>query len=45
MFNPNKKIYDKHKTIDIFINNAGITKDAPLHKMSLEQWNKVIEVT
>ena len=44
MFNPNKKIYDKHKTIDILINNAGITKDAPLHKMSLEQWNKVIEV-
>ena len=39
-----KKIYDKHKTIDILINNAGITKDAPLHKMSLEQWNKVIEV-
>ena len=39
-----KKIYDKHKTIDVLINNAGITKDAPLHKMSLEQWNKVIEV-
>ena len=39
-----EKIYDKHKTIDILINNAGITKDAPLHKMSLEQWNKVIEV-
>ena len=39
-----QKIYDKHKTIDVLINNAGITKDAPLHKMSLEQWNKVIEV-
>ena len=38
------KIYDKYKTIDVLINNAGITKDAPLHKMSLEQWNKVIEV-
>ena len=39
-----QKIYDKYKTIDVLINNAGITKDAPLHKMSLEQWNKVIEV-
>ena len=39
-----EKIYDKHKTIDVLINNAGITKDAPLHKMSLEQWHKVIEV-
>ena len=39
-----KKLFDKHKTIDVLVNNAGITKDAPLHKMSLEQWNQVIEV-
>jgi acetoacetyl-CoA reductase len=28
--------------IDVLVNNAGITKDAMLHKMSLEQWNAVI---
>ncbi len=28
--------------IDIMVNNAGITRDAPLHKMTLEQWNAVI---
>jgi len=30
--------------IDIVINNAGITWDGPFHKMSKEQWNKVIDV-
>lgn len=30
--------------IDIVINNAGITWDGPFHKMSLEQWQKVIAV-
>tara|TARA_B100000963_G_scaffold163988_1_gene142450 strand:- start:1677 stop:2402 length:726 start_codon:yes stop_codon:yes gene_type:complete len=38
------EIYDKHKNIDILINNAGITRDAPLHKMSLENWDRVISV-
>ena len=28
--------------IDVLVNNAGITRDAPLHKMSLELWNEVI---
>ncbi len=28
--------------IDVLVNNAGITRDAPLHKMTLEQWNAVI---
>ena len=37
-------IYEKHKNIDILINNAGITRDAPLHKMSKENWQKVIDV-
>jgi acetoacetyl-CoA reductase len=31
------------KTIDILVNNAGITIDTTLHKMSPEQWGKVIE--
>ena len=30
--------------IDIVVNNAGITRDAPFHKMSLEQWQAVIDV-
>lgn len=30
--------------IDVVVNNAGITWDAPFHKMSLEQWQKVISV-
>ena len=38
------EIYDKYSSIDILINNAGITQDAPLHKMTIEKWNKVISV-
>ena len=30
--------------IDVLVNNAGITRDAVLHKMSEEQWNEVIHV-
>jgi acetoacetyl-CoA reductase len=30
--------------IDIVVNNAGVTWDGPFHKMSLEQWQKVISV-
>ena len=30
--------------IDIVVNNSGITWDGPFHKMSLEQWQKVIAV-
>ncbi|MEL6125705.1 MAG: acetoacetyl-CoA reductase [Pseudomonadota bacterium] len=29
--------------IDIVVANAGITRDAPFHKMSPEQWNEVID--
>jgi acetoacetyl-CoA reductase len=28
--------------VDILVNNAGITKDAMFHKMTLDQWNAVI---
>ena len=28
--------------VDVLVNNAGITKDAMFHKMTLEQWNAVI---
>lgn len=30
--------------VNIVVNNAGITWDGPFHKMSLEQWQKVIAV-
>jgi len=37
-----KAIVDEYGPIDIVINNAGITRDATLHKMSPEMWNDVI---
>ncbi|MEM8616129.1 MAG: acetoacetyl-CoA reductase [Pseudomonadota bacterium] len=30
--------------VDVLVNNAGITWDGPFHKMSKEQWDKVIDV-
>ena len=35
---------DYNQNIDILINNAGITKDKFLHKMSVEEWNAVINI-
>ena len=37
-----KGIENKYGQISILINNAGITRDAALHKMTLQQWNDVI---
>ena len=31
-------------TIDILINNAGLQQDAPFEEMTLDQWNKVLNV-
>ncbi|PYF09322.1 3-oxoacyl-[acyl-carrier-protein] reductase /acetoacetyl-CoA reductase [Rhodobacter viridis] len=28
--------------VDVLVNNAGITRDAPFHKMTREQWDQVI---
>jgi acetoacetyl-CoA reductase len=30
--------------IDVLVNNAGITRDAVLHKMSFEDWNEVMRI-
>jgi acetoacetyl-CoA reductase len=30
--------------VDILVNNAGITRDVMFHKMSAEQWSRVVEV-
>ncbi|MFD0862411.1 3-oxoacyl-ACP reductase FabG [Sungkyunkwania multivorans] len=38
------RIHSKFGKIDILINNAGITKDRTLHKMSDEEWDAVIDV-
>ncbi len=29
--------------VEVLINNAGITRDTPFHKMSVEQWREVID--
>jgi len=39
-----KRIHKKYNKIDILINNAGITKDRTLHKMSEAEWDAVIDV-
>jgi acetoacetyl-CoA reductase len=37
-----KQVEDKMGSIDILINNAGISKASMAHKMSVEQWDDVI---
>lgn len=38
------KTFETYGHIDILVNNAGITQDAMLHKMSYEQWDRVISI-
>lgn len=37
-------VMDKFGTLDIMVNNAGINRDGMLHKLSMEQWDIVINV-
>lgn len=39
-----KVVNDKYGKIDILINNAGITNDSTLKKMTVEQWQNVIDI-
>jgi acetoacetyl-CoA reductase len=39
-----KKITEELGPIDVLVNNAGITRDAMLHKMTPQHWNEVIFV-
>jgi glucose 1-dehydrogenase len=39
-----KKTINEYGTLDILINNAGIQNDSEFSKMTLEQWNKVINI-
>lgn len=38
-----KKVEAELGPIEILVNNAGITRDAPFHKMTPEQWREVID--
>ena len=38
------KVQAQLGAVDVLVNNAGITRDAMLHKMSAEQWRNVIDV-
>ena len=37
------EIVEEHGPIEILINNAGITRDGTMHRMSIDQWNAVID--
>jgi acetoacetyl-CoA reductase len=37
-----KKVESEIGPIEVLVNNAGITRDVPFHKMSLDQWNAVV---
>jgi len=39
-----KFVFEQFGSIDILINNAGITRDSSLKKMSIEQWQQVIDI-
>ena len=39
-----QQVVDAFGGIDILINNAGITRDASLKKMTMQQWQQVIDV-
>ena len=37
-------ITEEHGVVDIVVNNAGITRDGVLHRMSFDDWNEVMRV-
>lgn len=39
-----REVIDTFGTIDILVNNAGLQRDAPVHEMSLQDWELVLAV-
>lgn len=39
-----EEVCEQHGHIDILVNNAGITLDKMIHKMEVEDWEKVVQV-
>ena len=39
-----KQIEDEHGSIDMLVNNAGITRDGTLLKMNFDDWNEVMRI-
>jgi glucose 1-dehydrogenase len=39
-----RRMFTEFGTIDILVNNAGLQQDAPFDKMTLQQWNTVIDI-
>ncbi len=38
------RMIEEMGTVDILVNNAGIQRDAPFEEMTLEQWNRVLDI-
>jgi len=38
-----KNIEEKYGPVDVLVNNAGITRDGTMHRMSFEQWDAVVQ--
>ncbi|HVR90199.1 MAG TPA: acetoacetyl-CoA reductase [Novosphingobium sp.] len=38
------RVEAEHGPIDVVVNNAGITRDGTLHKMSFDDWNEVMRI-
>jgi len=38
------RVEKDHGPIDVVVNNAGITRDGTLHKMSFDDWNEVMRI-
>ena len=39
-----QEVYDAHGRIDVLVNNAGITADKMMHKMEVDDWDRVVQV-
>lgn len=38
-----EKLEQEHGSVEVLVNNAGITRDSTIHKMSADQWQAVID--